>query len=107
MKYGIPGFAFRLQRTTRGIRWPEISRHISKKSSSAIDNQEAIKSQRLAELVTDLYLAEGKKRVQVWKRIVSALEQLKVPADRIKHLQATDDPKLLAKIVQELQAKGM
>ena len=71
------------------------------------DNQDTIQSQRLAELVTDLYLAEGKKRAQVWKRIVSALERLKVPADRIQHIQAADDPKLLAKLVQELQAKGM
>ena len=71
------------------------------------DNQDTIQSQRLAELVTDLYLAEGKKRAQVWKRIVSALERLKIPADRIKHVQGSDDPKLLAKLVQELQAKGM
>lgn len=68
-------------------------------------NQDAIQLQRLGELVTELYLAEGKKRQQVWKRIVTALEKLKVPADRIKHIQGKDDPKLLARLVQELQGK--
>ena len=43
------------------------------------DNQDQIQSQRLAELVTDLYLAEGKKRQHVWKSIVAALQKLKVP----------------------------
>ena len=69
------------------------------------DNQDTIQLQRLAELVTDLYLAEGKKRQAVWKRIVSALERLKVPEKRIQHLIKTDDPALLANLVKELQSK--
>lgn len=69
------------------------------------DNQDTIQLQRLGELVTDLYLAEGKKRAGVWKRIVTALERLKIPADRIQHLQTKDDPALLAGLVKELQAR--
>jgi hypothetical protein len=69
------------------------------------DNQDTIQLQRLSEQVTDLFLAEGKKREQVWKRIVTTLEKLKVPADRIAHVRKSDDPKLLAKLVQELQGK--
>jgi len=69
------------------------------------DNAETIQLQRLSELVTDLFLAEGKKRGQVWKRVVGALEKLKVPADRIAHVQKQDDAKLLARLVQELQGK--
>jgi hypothetical protein len=68
-------------------------------------NQDTIQLQRLAELVTDLYLAEGKKRQQVWKRIVAALQKLKVPESRIQNLVARDDPKLLANLVKELQGK--
>lgn len=68
-------------------------------------NQDTIQLQRLGELVTELYLAEGKKRSQLWKRIESALTRLKVPADRIEHLKTKDDPKLLAKLVQELQGR--
>lgn len=68
-------------------------------------NQDTIQLQRLAELVTELYLAQGKKRSQLWKRIESALTRLQVPADRIEHLKTKDDPKLLAKLVQELQGR--
>jgi hypothetical protein len=67
------------------------------------DNQDAIKLQRLGELVSDLYLAEGKKRERVWKSIVSALETLKVPTSRIEHLRQKDDPALLAALVKEMQ----
>ena len=70
------------------------------------DNQDTIQLQRLSELVTDLFFAEGKKREQVWKRIVSALEKLKVPADRIEHVRSKGDPQLLARLVQELQGKS-
>ncbi len=67
------------------------------------DNQDAISLQRLGELVTDLYLAEGKKRERVWKTIVSALEKLKVAPARIQHLVQKDDAALLAALVKELQ----
>ncbi|MFL5341762.1 MAG: hypothetical protein ACJ8F7_16580 [Gemmataceae bacterium] len=67
------------------------------------DNQDAIKLQRLGELVTDLYLAEGKKRERVWKSVVAALEALKVPPTRVQHLRDKDDPALLAALVKELQ----
>ena len=68
------------------------------------DNQDTIQSQRLAELVTDLYLAEGKKRQRVWKSIVAALEKLKVPQSRIDHLLKQDNPALVAEIVKEIQS---
>ena len=69
------------------------------------DNREAISLQRLSELVTELYLAEGKARAKHWKNIITALEALKVPASRIQHLQEKDNPALLAKLVEELMAK--
>ncbi len=68
------------------------------------DNQDTIQSQRLAELVTDLYLAEGKKRQRVWKSIVAALEKLKVPQSRIDHVLKQDNPALVAEIVKEIQS---
>ncbi|MBL9125697.1 MAG: hypothetical protein JNG90_18805 [Planctomycetaceae bacterium] len=68
-------------------------------------NQDAISLQRLSELVTNLYLAEGKGRAREWKNIVSALEKLKIPQSRIDHLVEQDDPTLLAKLVEELLAK--
>jgi len=69
-------------------------------------NLDAITLQKLGEQVTELYLAEGKARDRVWKRIVKSLETLKVPATRIEHLQKADNPALVAKLLEELLAKS-
>lgn len=68
-------------------------------------NREAISLQRLQEMVTDLYLAEGKKRIQQWKRVSAHLEKLGLKPTRIQHLVEADDPSVIAKIVEELMAK--
>ena len=68
-------------------------------------NREAISLQRLQEMVTDLYLAEGKKRAQQWKRVAAHLEKLGLKPARIEHLVEADDPSLVAKVVEELMAK--
>jgi hypothetical protein len=52
-----------------------------------------------------LYLAEGKARERQWKYIEGVLPKLGLSADRIAHLRKQDDPKLLAKLVEELLAK--
>jgi hypothetical protein len=65
-------------------------------------NRDEIMLQRLGELVTDLYLAEGKSRARIWERIAAALANLKVPASRIEHLVAGDNPALVAKLLEEL-----
>ena len=69
------------------------------------ENQDAIMVQRLGELVTDLYLAEGKARVRLWERAIGAMEKLKVPAKQIDKLIQSDNPALLATLVQQLQDK--
>ena len=68
-------------------------------------NQDTIQLQRLGELVTDLYLAEGKKREKVWKSVAAAMEKLGVPKARIDHLVKSGDPKLVANLVTELQGQ--
>lgn len=83
----------------------EHSKHQQKIIKNYYDNKEAISLQRLGELVTELYLAEGKKRETEWKHVVSALEKLKVPASRIEHLRKSDNPALVAKLLEELLAK--
>jgi len=65
-------------------------------------NQDAISLQRLGELVSELYLAEGKGRARLWQRVAAALEKLKVPRQRIDHVVASDNPSLLANLVKEL-----
>ena len=69
------------------------------------DNQETIMLQRLGEMVTDLYLAEGKKRQKIWERAANALEKLHVPKDQIEHIVATDNPAILANAYQQLLEK--
>ena len=66
-------------------------------------NQDTIQLQKLGELVTDLYLAEGKKREKVWKSAVAAMQKLGVPQSRIDHIVAQGKPELLAGLVKELQ----
>jgi len=65
-------------------------------------NQDTIMLQRLGDLVTDLFLAEGKGRVRLWKRVTTTLQKLKVPHDRIQHVVQSDNPTLLANLLKEL-----
>lgn len=60
---------------------------------------------RLATLVGDLYLAEGKKRSRLWQQAAEAMKKLGYPDQRIQHVLASDKPELLATVVKELEAK--
>jgi hypothetical protein len=55
--------------------------------------------------VTDLYLAEGKKRDKLWTSIVTSLTKLEVPKTRIDQIRQSDDARKLAALLQELLAK--
>ena len=68
-------------------------------------NQDAILLQKLGEQVTDLYLAEGKSRERKWAQVAASLGKLKVPATRVQRLVDSDNPALLAKLLEELLAK--
>jgi hypothetical protein len=70
------------------------------------ENQGAIMLQRLGDLVTDLYLAEGQARVRLWKRVADALEKLKTPKDRIQKIVQSDNPTLLVNLLKELLEKS-
>ncbi len=69
------------------------------------ENRDEIMLQKLGELVSDLYLAEGKARVRIWQRAAEALEKLKVPKDRIQHIVESDNPTLLVNQLKELLEK--
>lgn len=64
-------------------------------------NRDSIMWQKLAELATELYLVEGKKREQLWKRVIAAMTNLKIPQDRIDHIVASDNPTLIAAMVDK------
>ena len=83
----------------------ERSKHQQKIISNYYNNRGALGLQRVSELVTDLYLAEGKKREQVWSQLTAAMKNAGVKEQRVQHLREQDDPQLVAKLVEELMAK--
>jgi hypothetical protein len=68
------------------------------------DNREQGDEQRLAELVTNLYLSEGKKRDKLWEQARETMLRLKVPQKRVEHLLKTKEPALIAEVVKEIEA---
>jgi hypothetical protein len=84
---------------------PDFTPYQQKIIKRYYDNQDTLQRQRLAELVSELYLSSGKKRERVWASVVSAMQKLGVPQKRIDHLRAQDKPELIAEVVKELEAK--
>ena len=81
------------------------TRHQEKIIRSYYQNRDDIAVQRLQELATDLYLSEGKKRVQLWKHVTTHLAALKVPQKQIDHIVTSDDAELLATTLKNLLKK--
>jgi hypothetical protein len=69
------------------------------------ENLDTALVQRLGEQVTDLYLAEGKKRAKLWESVAKSLVKVGVPQKRIDHVVGSDDARQLATLLQELWAK--
>jgi hypothetical protein len=67
-------------------------------------NFDAIQFQRLSELATELYLAEGKKRERLWTRVAESLRKLEFPEPRIALLLEKRDPALVVGILKELES---
>ena len=67
------------------------------------ENRDAIDDQRLAELVTNLYLATGKKQAKMWETAEQIMQRMELPESRISHVMESKDPAVLARIVEELQ----
>lgn len=84
---------------------PEYSRHQQNIIKNYYQNRSAISTQRLQELVTELYLAEGKKRERQWKLIAGHLKKIGMKPDRIEMLVEKDDPALIAELVEQLLKK--
>ncbi len=77
----------------------EMEKNYSKYQQQIIKNyyrnRDDVAVQRLQELVTELYLAEGKKREKVWDSIELHLSKLDVKPERIQHLRKQNKPELL------------
>lgn len=68
------------------------------------NEQPSILRDRLAQLVGDLYLAQGKSRARLWQQAAEAMQKLGYTPERINHVVTSDKPELLATVVKELQA---
>ncbi len=79
----------------------ERSRYQEKIIRNYYENRDAIGLQKAQEAVTELFLSTGKKRENVWKRLVSHLEKIGLPERKIQELHAKDDPVAVAETLKK------
>jgi hypothetical protein len=80
----------------------DYSKYQQKVIKRYYDNRDTIALQRAAELVTELYLATGKKRQKHWDSLALHLGKLGVKPDVIMHLRSEDKPELVASLIKKL-----
>jgi len=83
----------------------EFTKFQQKVIRSYYDNREGIALQRVQELVTELYLATGKKREKHWDSLALHLGKLGVKPDAIEQLRQSDKPEQVAALVKKLMDK--
>lgn len=81
---------------------PKRSRYQEKIIKNYYKNRDAIALQRVQEIATELYLAEGKKLERLWESLGGHLEKLGLEQSRIDNLLEKRDPALVASTVQRL-----
>ena len=83
----------------------DLSRYQQKVVNRYYANIDTITLTTLGEIVSDLYLAEGKSVDRLWIRAENALKKTDIPAPERSALIASRDIKALATIVTKLTAK--
>lgn len=69
------------------------------------DNRESIALQRAQELVTELYLSEGKKLQKNWDAVILHLSKLNVDKKTLDHLRKEAKPELVASLITKMLNK--
>lgn len=80
---------------------PSRSRHQERIIKNYYKNRDSIGLQKAQEAVSELYLSEGRKRAQVWKRLASHLEKIGLSKEQIDHLVEQDNPEEVAKAIEK------
>jgi hypothetical protein len=83
----------------------EYSKYQQKVIRNYYENRDTVALQRVQELVTELYLSQGKKRAKHWDSLALHLQKLGVKPDVIDHMRAQDKPELVATLVKKLMEK--
>ncbi len=83
----------------------DYSPHQQKIIQRYYQEQPTILRERLAQLVGDLYLTQGKSRARLWKQASQAMQKLGYAQERIKHVVQSDQAELLAAVVKELESR--
>lgn len=84
----------------------DLSRHQQKIVKRYYHHIDTITLTRLGEIVSDLYLAEGKAADRLWARADTALKKTDMPAAKRESLITSRDVKALAEVVNKLSAPG-
>jgi hypothetical protein len=84
----------------------EYTKYQRKVIQNYYDNRDTLAMQRAQELVTELYLSEGKKRQKHWESLELHLGKLGVKPDVLAHLRKQDKPELVASLIQKLMEKS-
>lgn len=84
----------------------EYTKFQQKAIKNFYDNRDTIALQRAQELVTELYLSDGKKRQKYWDSLGTHLLKLGVKQDVIDHLIKQDKPELVANLIKTLLEKN-
>jgi len=87
------------------------TRHQKKIIERYYDRRDEIMLSKLAECITELALATtDRERDRIWKRVATAMTNLKVPASTADHILEKRDPAVLArhltKWLMQAQRKG-
>lgn len=81
---------------------PDLSAAQRKIVNRYYENLDTITLNKLQELVSELYLAEGKARDRLWKRIETALAKSPAKGAAVSRVLASRDVEAFARLVQEL-----
>ena len=82
----------------------DYSKYQQKVIKRFYDNREQIDDQKLSELQTSLFLATDKQKPKLWERAKGILDRMQLPPSRVDNVMTSEDPAVLAKIVEELQS---
>ena len=84
----------------------DLTAHQKKIVQRYYDNHETIQATKLAEIVSELWLADAPKtRKRLWNRADKALRQLEADPAAVARVVASDDVEALAKMVTQLERR--